>query len=51
MEWYLPLIWAAVIGTDVAMYVILVGFDLGIGILFPYARSDSERDQMMRSIA
>ena len=51
MEWYLPLIWAAVIGTAVVMYVILDGFDLGIGILFPSARSESERDQMTRSIA
>jgi len=51
MEWYLPLIWAAVIGTAVAMYVILDGFDLGIGILFPFARSERERDQMIGSIA
>lgn len=51
MEWYLPLIWAAVIGTAVAMYIILDGFDLGLGILFPFARSETERDQMMRSIA
>ena len=51
MEWYLPPIWAALIGTAVAMYVILDGFDLGIGILFPFARSEGERDQMMRSIA
>ncbi len=51
MEWYLPVIWAGLIGTAVAMYVILDGFDLGIGILFPFARSESERDQMMRSIA
>ena len=51
MEWYLPLIWAAVIGTAVAMYIILDGFDLGLGILFPFARSEAERDQMMRSIA
>ena len=51
MEWYLPLIWAALIGTAVALYVILDGFDLGIGILFPTARSEGERDQMMRSIA
>ena len=41
MEWYLPVIWAALIGTAVAMYVILDGFDLGIGILFPFARSES----------
>ena len=51
MEWYLPLIRAAVIGTAVAMYVILDGFDLGIGILFPFSKSEAERDQMMRSIA
>jgi cytochrome bd ubiquinol oxidase subunit II len=51
MERYLPVIWAAVIGTAVAMYVVLDGFDLGIGILFPFTRSESERDQMMRSIA
>jgi cytochrome d ubiquinol oxidase subunit II len=51
MEWYLPLIWAAVIGTAVAMYVVLDGFDLGIGILFPFTKSESERDQMMRTIA
>ncbi|MET0277724.1 MAG: cytochrome d ubiquinol oxidase subunit II [Pseudorhodoplanes sp.] len=51
MEWYLPVIWAALIGTAVAMYVILDGFDLGLGILFPFARNESQRDQMMRSIA
>jgi cytochrome d ubiquinol oxidase subunit II len=33
------------------MYVILDGFDLGIGILFPFARNESERGQMMRSVA
>jgi cytochrome bd ubiquinol oxidase subunit II len=51
MEWYLPVIWAGLIGTAVAMYVILDGFDLGVGILFPFARSESERDQMMASVA
>ena len=51
MEWYLPVIWAALIGTAVAMYVILDGFDLGVGILFPYAKSERERDQMMNSVA
>src|SRR3954453_8216827 len=51
MEWYLPVIWAALIGTAVALYVILDGFDLGIGILFPYAEEERERDQMISSIA
>src|SRR5471032_872638 len=51
MEWYLPVIWATLIGTAVAMYVILDGFDLGIGILFPFAANERERDQMMRTVA
>jgi len=51
MEWYLPLVWAGVIGIAVAMYVTLDGFDLGIGILFPFAGRDRERDQMIASIA
>lgn len=51
MEWYLPVIWAGLIGTAVAMYVILDGFDLGVGILFPFSHSESERDQMMRTVA
>src|SRR6266699_1504661 len=51
MEWYLPVIWAALIGAAVALYVILDGFDLGIGILVPYAAEERERDQMIASIA
>ena len=51
METYLPVIWAVVIGFVVAMYVILDGFDLGIGILFPFAKGEHERDQMMNSVA
>ena len=51
MSWDLPLIWAGVLGIAVAMYVILDGFDLGIGVLFPLTETESERDQMVRSIA
>src|SRR5437667_1836196 len=51
MESYLPVIWAAIIGFAVAMYVILDGFDLGVGILFPFADSEHDRDQMMNSVA
>src|SRR5262247_4568625 len=51
MESYLPVIWAALLGFGVAMYVILDGFDLGIGILFPFARREEERDVMMNSVA
>lgn len=47
----LPLIWAGLIATAVLLYVILDGFDLGVGILFPFARSKEERDVMMNTIA
>lgn len=47
----LALIWALVIATGILIYVLLDGFDLGVGILFPYAPSDKCRDRMMNSIA
>jgi len=51
MEWYLPVIWAALIGVAVALYVILDGFDLGIGILFPAFRQERHRDLMVNTVA
>ena len=47
----LPLIWAGLIATAVLLYVMLDGFDLGIGILFPFAASKEERDVMMNTVA
>src|SRR5437763_1681157 len=51
MESYFTLIWAAVLGIAVAMYVVLDGFDLGVGILFNVTSSERERDRMVASIA
>jgi len=51
MEWDLPLIWAIIIAFAVVMYVLMDGFDLGVGILFPFAHSDEDRDVMMNSVA
>ncbi len=54
MDWVIfdyVLIWAVVIAIGIAMYVILDGFDLGIGILFPFAKQEAWRDDMMASIA
>jgi cytochrome d ubiquinol oxidase subunit II len=51
MELYLPVIWAGLIAAAVALYVIMDGFDLGVGILFPTARREEDRDAMMNSIA
>ena len=48
---FLPLIWAGILVLAVVMYVLLDGFDLGVGILFPYAPSDHDRDLMMNSVA
>ena len=47
----LAFIWAGLIAFAVLAYVIFDGFDLGIGILFPYLGSKSERDLAMNSIA
>ena len=38
----LPVIWAVIIGFALMMYVLMDGFDLGIGILFPFIRDRSE---------
>ena len=47
----LSLIWVGIIGLGVLIYVILDGFDLGIGILFPFIKSSEERDVMMNTVA
>lgn len=47
----LPLIFGIIIATAIFLYVLLDGFDLGIGIIFPFAPSDKCRDKMMNSIA
>jgi cytochrome d ubiquinol oxidase subunit II len=49
--YWLPLIAALVVAVAVAMYVVLDGFDLGVGILFPFVPREDERDQMMNSVA
>ncbi|MEH6520410.1 cytochrome d ubiquinol oxidase subunit II [Sulfitobacter sp.] len=47
----LSFIWAGIIAFSVLTYVILDGFDLGIGILFPFAKSERDKATMMNSIA
>lgn len=47
----LTLIWAGFIGFGIMMYVLMDGFDLGLGILFPFAPDESTRDVMMNSVA
>ncbi len=47
----LTIVWAFIIAFAVAMYVVMDGFDLGIGILFPRLAVGRERDLAMNSIA
>lgn len=50
-DYDLTIIWAAIILFAVFAYVVMDGFDLGIGILFPAFPVGRERDQAMNSIA
>ena len=47
----LSLIWIVIIAVGVLIYVVLDGFDLGIGILFPFIQAEQERDVMMNTVA
>ena len=47
----LPLIWAIIIVFSIMMYVLMDGFDLGIGILYPFFKSKEDRDVMMNTVA
>lgn len=47
----LVLFWVGIIGLGVLIYVILDGFDLGIGILFPFIKDHQEHDVMMNTVA
>lgn len=51
MTFDLASIWAALIAFSVLTYVILDGFDLGVGILFPAFPERTNRDIMTNSIA
>lgn len=51
MEYDLAFIWAMVIAFAVLAYVILDGFDLGIGLLFPLLKRTEERDTAMNTVA
>ncbi len=47
----LPVIWAVIIFFGVFMYVVMDGFDLGIGMLFPFVPDRHDRDVMMNTVA
>ena len=51
MQIDLPVVWAAIIGLGVFIYVMLDGFDLGIGLLFPFFDAKAEREVMLNTVA
>jgi cytochrome d ubiquinol oxidase subunit II len=51
MGFDLAVIWAVIILFGLMMYVIMDGFDLGIGLLYPFFPSKEDRDVMMNTVA
>jgi cytochrome d ubiquinol oxidase subunit II len=47
----LPLLWFIIIAFGLMMYVIMDGFDLGIGILLPFVPDRADRDTMVNTVA
>src|ERR1700689_2390572 len=47
----LPILWAIIIGFGLMMYVVMDGFDLGIGLLFPFIRDRAYHDIMVNTVA
>ncbi len=47
----LALIWAIIILFGILMYVVMDGFDLGIGILYLFIKGKEDRDVMMNTVA
>jgi cytochrome d ubiquinol oxidase subunit II len=44
-------LWAGILSLAVLMYVLLDGFDLGVGMLFFFRKHDEDRDLMVASVA
>jgi cytochrome d ubiquinol oxidase subunit II len=51
MTFDLSLIWVLIIAFGLMMYVVMDGFDLGIGILFPFVPGKQDRDIMVNTVA
>ncbi len=47
----LALLWAIIILFGILMYVVMDGFDLGIGILYLFVKGKEDRDVMMNTVA
>src|SRR5258708_30096112 len=47
----IPVLWAFILAFAVFVYVVMDGFDLGLGILFPLFPQKADRDVIMNSVA
>jgi cytochrome bd ubiquinol oxidase subunit II len=47
----MTMFWVAVLAISILLYVLLDGFDLGVGILFGMARDDGRRATMLRAVS
>ncbi|MBK1726063.1 cytochrome d ubiquinol oxidase subunit II [Halorhodospira neutriphila] len=47
----LTAIWVGILGVGVFMYILLDGFDLGVGILYPFTPDERARDEIMNAVA
>jgi cytochrome bd ubiquinol oxidase subunit II len=51
MNAFFPNFWAAVLAFGLLLYVVLDGFDLGVGILFGFTRDEADRRRMLSAIS
>ena len=47
----MEMFWVALLAISILLYVLLDGFDLGIGILFGLTRSEERRRAMLSAVA
>jgi cytochrome d ubiquinol oxidase subunit II len=47
----LSVIWALIILFSIMMYIVMDGFDLGLGILYPFFPDKEQRDVLMNTVA
>lgn len=47
----IELIWAVILAFAIFAYIVLDGFDLGIGIIYPFLTKKVDRDMAMNSVA
>lgn len=47
----LPVVWAGIIGLGLFLYVMLDGFDLGIGLIFPFFERNADRQVLLNTVA